>query len=393
MNLMLQRIQRVTSLYCRIHDAQEGNELYDFANEQGEKMSRLQNYNSGTIYGQDNEKLPTVDWIRTYAALGEFRRNIDEFKKANTIDPSIPDVSLYEVYENFLESQNPPVGTIPSLNLMTHANYQVLLNGNLTDLSTLRYGDAKTLPALDVFLYKGFDILVKIQAQGLDIRLETPVKAVNQSENGVTVISSDGAAYKGQYVLSTQTLGCLKNNSIDYSPALPELKKEAINAMGMGTFDKAILVFDDQNWDDSDFIMKTMEDLSGEWKVFLDYQGVLQKPVLVALNVAKTAQKIEKMTDDEIYQDVMAALREIYPDLPEAKEFYATRWFEDPWSRGSYSYYAVGNEKNITSVIAEPFGRAHFAGEAASDYPGTVLGAFLSGKKQATIISEKLMTE
>lgn len=123
---MLQRIQRVTSLYCRIHDAQEGNELYDFANEQGEKMSRLQNYNSGTIYGQDNEKLPTVDWIRTYAALGEFRRNIDEFKKANTIDPSIPDVSLYEVYENFLESQNPPVGTIPSLNLMTQDRKSVV---------------------------------------------------------------------------------------------------------------------------------------------------------------------------------------------------------------------------------------------------------------------------
>ncbi|WPT16956.1 Polyamine oxidase 4 [Picochlorum sp. SENEW3] len=375
-----------------IHDAQEGNELYDFAKEKGEKISRLQNYNSGTIYSTENTKLPTVDWIRAYANQGEFRRNIDALKEAHTKDPSIPDVSLYAMYENFLEATDPPKAIIPSLNLMTHANYQVLLNANLTDLSTLRYGDAKTLPALDVFLYNGFDILAKIQAQGLDVRLRTPVKAVEQSENEVTVIASDGTQYKGKYVLSTQSLGCLKDNSIDYSPALPDIKKEAINTMGMGTFDKAILVFDEQHWDETDFIMKAMEDLTGEWKVFLDYNGVLQKPVLVALNVANTAQKIERMADEEIYESAMAALREIYPNLPEPKEFYATRWFEDPWSRGSYSYYAVGNEKNITSVIAEPFGRAHFAGEAASDYPGTVLGAFLSGKRQAAIISEKMAT-
>ncbi|KAI8103236.1 hypothetical protein M9435_004577 [Picochlorum sp. BPE23] len=350
-----------------IHDAQEGNELYDFAKEKGEKISRLQNYNSGTIYSTENTKLPTVDWIRAYANQGEFRRNIDALKEAYTKDPSIPDVSLYAMYENFLEATDPPKAIIPSLNLMTHANYQVLLNANLTDLSTLRYGDAKTLPALDVFLYNGFDILAKIQAQGLDVRLRAPVKAVEQSENEVTVIASDGTRYK-------------------------DVKKEAINTMGMGTFDKAILVFDEQHWDETDFIMKAMEDLTGEWKVFLDYNGVLQKPVLVALNVANTAQKIERMADEEIYESAMAALREIYPNLPEPKEFYATRWFEDPWSRGSYSYYAVGNEKNITSVIAEPFGRAHFAGEAASDYPGTVLGAFLSGKRQAAIISEKLAT-
>ncbi|KAI8110878.1 hypothetical protein M9434_004452 [Picochlorum sp. BPE23] len=373
-----------------IHDAQEGNELYDFAKEKGEKISRLQNYNSGTVYSLNNTKLPTVDWIRAYATQGEFRRNVDAFKKAQSDDTSIPDMSLNAMYENFLETADPPESIIPSLNLMTHANYQVLLNANLTDLSTLRYGDAKTLPALDVFLYNGFDVLAKIQAEDLDIRFNTPVKSVEQSESGVTVMTHDGDQYTGQYVLSTQSLGCLKDNSIEYSPELPQIKKQAIDSMGMGTLNKAILVFDEQHWDDTDFIMKAMEDLTGAWKVFLDYNGVLQKPVLVAINVATTAENMENMTDEETYDDVMKALRAIYPNLPEPKEFYATRWFEDPWSRGSYSYYAVGNEKNITSILAEPFDRAHFAGEAASDYPGTVLGAYLSGKTQARAIQQKL---
>jgi monoamine oxidase len=34
-------------------------------------------------------------------------------------------------------------------------------------------------------------------------------------------------------------------------------------------------------------------------------------------------------------------------------------------------------------VLAEPFGRVLFAGEAASDKPATVLGAYLSGKREA----------
>ena len=85
----------------------------------------------------------------------------------------------------------------------------------------------------------------------------------------------------------------------------------------MGTFDKAILVFDQPYWDDTDFILQTMSDLAGEWKVFLNYEAVLQKPVLVALNVANTARKIEKMTDEEIKSSVMDALRVIYPEIPE----------------------------------------------------------------------------
>jgi monoamine oxidase len=34
-------------------------------------------------------------------------------------------------------------------------------------------------------------------------------------------------------------------------------------------------------------------------------------------------------------------------------------------------------------ALAEPFGRLLFAGEAASDKPGTVLGAHLSGLREA----------
>jgi hypothetical protein len=57
--------------------------------------------------------------------------------------------------------------------LVMHTNFQVLLNDNVTRLSALRYGDAKTLPAIDVLLPQGFDSLVNALKQGLDIRYNT----------------------------------------------------------------------------------------------------------------------------------------------------------------------------------------------------------------------------
>jgi monoamine oxidase len=182
----------------------------------------------------------------------------------------------------------------------------------------------------------------------------------------------------------------LKAGNIKYIPPLPASKQAAINDMGMGVFDKAILVYNESHWGEEDFIMQTMETMSGLWKVYLNYDAVMEKPVLVALNVAETAQGVEKQTDEEVLSELMASLRVLYPAIPDPIEFYQTRWYEDPWSRGAYSFYAVGNEKNITKEIGETVGRVYFAGEAASDKPGTVLGAYLSGLDKAALIAGKL---
>jgi hypothetical protein len=50
---------------------------------------------------------------------------------------------------------------------------QSLLNGNVTRVSTLRYGDAKTLPAIDVHIKSGFDAVPKSLMPGLNITYNT----------------------------------------------------------------------------------------------------------------------------------------------------------------------------------------------------------------------------
>lgn len=47
---------------------------------------------------------------------------------------------------------------------------QALLNGNATQLSTLRLGDAKSIPAVDVMISEGFNAVADVLKQGLDIQ-------------------------------------------------------------------------------------------------------------------------------------------------------------------------------------------------------------------------------
>jgi hypothetical protein len=96
--------------------------------------------------------------------------------------------------------------------------------------------------------------------------------------------------------------------------------------------------------------------------------------------------------------------------IPNPTQTSVTRWHSDPFSRGGYSFFAVGNQKNITAALAQPEGRLLFAGEATSSKPATgggrqlalalhlntpppagvtaplwhaVLGAYLSGLREA----------
>jgi len=50
---------------------------------------------------------------------------------------------------------------------------QNLLSGNVTRVSTLRYGDAKTLPAIDVHLKPGFDAVPIKLLNGINVTYNT----------------------------------------------------------------------------------------------------------------------------------------------------------------------------------------------------------------------------
>jgi len=106
----------------------------------------------------------------------------------------------------------------------------------------------------------------------------------------------------------------------------------------------------------------------------------------MGFNAGTYGKAIEKMSDKQIVDDAMSALRSAYgKDIPEPNKWLVTRWNSDPFSFGSYSFAKTGKCVWARRTLAKPVKeKLYFSGEATSaEYPGTVHGAFLSGIREA----------
>jgi monoamine oxidase len=78
---------------------------------------------------------------------------------------------------------------------------------------------------------------------------------------------------------------------------------------------------------------------------------------------------------------------EVHPGLQSHLEtIIAKSWTHDPWQRGGYVVYHVGQQSWYADVCRRE-GRVWFAGEHASGWPGWMQGAITSGIKAAKEIS------
>jgi len=269
----------------------------------------------------------------------------------------------------------------------------------------------------------------------------------NRNNNGAPVVST--AAW-GSERIPPDAAG-----PVAFSPPLPGAKVRAIRDFGFGVLEKVVLDYSTINdgknatspagagnltsldvrrsrasmlprltppavfWDASrDFISREPPAAGANsssvsdarfppFSIFLNYYKTTGRPVLVALNAGSAAQAAAALGDsDAIAAAADAALSQMYPPpapsaavvaaggaapRPPPQRYEVTSWATDPLSRGSYSYFAVGNEREIATELARPFGRMHFAGEHTSErHPATVHGALLSGEREARLVLEAL---
>lgn len=78
--------------------------------------------------------------------------------------------------------------------------------------------------------------------------------------------------------------------------------------------------------------------------------------------------------------------------FPEPIAWAVSRWSQDPFALGAYSFLAVGASSDDREALAAPVaGRLFFAGEATHvDFPATVHGALLSGRRAAAEVAGKI---
>jgi len=125
----------------------------------------------------------------------------------------------------------------------------------------------------------------------------------------------------------------------------------------------------------------------GNWTSFTDEKTTLGYNVLVAFVAGTYAEGIIGMTDQQARDQAVASLKAHFPNIPEPEDYIVSRWGQDPYALGAYSYHALEPVKtesgpgHRSDLAASLLDKVWFAGEACHpNYPSTTAGALLSGQ-------------
>nr|CAD7586100.1 unnamed protein product [Timema genevievae] len=268
----------------------------------------------------------------------------------------------------------------------------------------------------------GYSCVPVAMSEGLDIKLNTAVRQLRYNKNGVEVCTTNARTnnnpitYKGDAILVTLPLGVLKQaidssnqnviNTIQFVPALPEWKVSAIQRLGFGNLNKVVLCFDRVFWESQNHLFGHVGSTTASRGELFLFWNLYRAPVLLALVAGDAAAIMENVSDDVIVGRCIAVLKGIFGAnmVPNPRETVVTRWSADSWSRGAYSYMAVGSSGSDYDSLAAPVAptsgdqstessatpRVFFAGEhTIKNYPATVHGAFLSGLREGARIANQ----
>lgn len=238
----------------------------------------------------------------------------------------------------------------------------------------------------EVVFPHGYDELALRLADGLDIRLEHVVTQVRWSRNaGVTIVTDRGTFTAARAVI-TVPVGVLKSSEFVFDPPLPDRIADALEGLEMNAFEKVFLRFPRMFWDEDVYAIRRQGETARWWHSWYDVTPLQGPPTLLTFAAGPSAQETRTWSDSRIAESVLEALREIYGDrVLTPDRVHVTRWQDDRYSRGSYSYMTVGSHASDHDALAAPVdGVLHLAGEATwTDDPATVTAALCSGHRAA----------
>lgn len=265
------------------------------------------------------------------------------------------------------------------------STYLTFDRGDLNKTSSLLYNEGEEFDGLEKIATNGYDTIPQYLAKGLEVLLNQRVSKVDYANNKV-VVTHNGAVSEADYVLVTAPLGVLKNNKIEFFPALPTAKQAAIEKIGMNCVNKFLLRWDKAFWDDKQYIVYTPE-AKDKFNYFVNVRKF--HPTVNALMTfayADYGRQTETMSDAQLSGEIMAHLRDIYGNnIPDPTDLLRTKWASNENSYGAYSFTAVGTEmRHFDDLAAAVDNKLFFAGEHTEiDYFSTAHGAYLSGIREA----------
>jgi len=247
--------------------------------------------------------------------------------------------------------------------------------------------------------------------QPLNVRKKSVVRRIvynlENTDKPSKIECNDGEIIEADYIVSTIPLGVLKQQQIQFEPALPDWKLGAIRRIGFGVLNKVVLVYKEAFWDQSRDIFGTLRNPSdrfsleqgdyysqrGRFFQWFNCSKTTGLPTLLALMAGDAAFSTEMSSNDQLIAEATEVLQSVFPTkIPAPIEAVVTRWGQDEFSRGSYSYTGPNFQPDDYEVMAKPIGNLFFGGEhTCGTHPATVHGAYISGLRAASEVLESMI--
>ncbi len=220
----------------------------------------------------------------------------------------------------------------------------------------------------------GNDRLARGLADGLDVRLETAITSVHQTDDGVEAVARN-LVFRGDVIVVAVPLAVLRR--LVFVPDPPAEVIEVLGSLGMGAGAKIATA----TIGDPGMFRRQDDDIPAWYWTGLGPEGSVRRAIT---GFAGTTRGVE-LLGFEAGKRLSAAA----PGIALNGDPIVVDWTADVYAGGCYSVIGPGRRRPL-EVLARPWGRVVLAGEHVNG-SGTIEGAILSGQTATTQVQNLLV--
>lgn len=240
---------------------------------------------------------------------------------------------------------------------------------------------------------QGYGTVVSRMGSGLPVQLNTPAIRVNWGGDGISVDTHAGTI-RAKACIVTVSTGVLNSGAINFTPALPDWKLQAIDNLPMGLLAKITLQFDKERFGLSANQWLTYwvpNEMPAKACYFLTWPFGFN--IMVGFVGGEIGWQISAEGTDAA---VDFALNEVVKMVgSKARNHFVkghlTGWANNPWTHGAYAAPRPGHYGARAELAKSLGNRLFFAGEAVGvPYVQLCSGAYTSGENAAREVAAKI---
>lgn len=344
-------------------------------------VSHVQTRNKIWLFDGQGQKISSSKYAKAERLAEKVLQKTSRFVDADEYGDS-----LGAAIDSVLDKQSYDSETLALVNwyLETEIGSDEAANIHAISLSAYWHGE-DTFSGSDRLFPNSYAELAEKFAENLPIKLHQSVQRISYQDTQVSV-ETDSGIYSAQQVIVTLPLGVLKNNTVQFIPPLPEEKLRAIASLGMGLANKVILRFPKVFWPKNTDYFGYAGTVPGKFCAWVNHYPYSGQAILSLWSHGEFAEQLENLAEHECVALAMDVLKKAFAKKAlEPVASIVTRWRNDSFAGGSYSFLPPGCSRMHFSALASPIDdRVFFAGEATEAiHTATVHGAYLSGQRAA----------